>query len=184
MKNKFLFCILILLFNNSYANIQMENFDKNNKDVIIVRNKDEIEKYKKFFVKFMPNKFELNEKNEIVLTNEYKNKNPSYSFDNNILVSFIKSGNTKDGNFRLILIWKYKFESDSHSYEICYDYEIFNQDYEYENYYHIESYYPPDDIYCFFGIVNNNDCMSRPTFMGKTNVNKKEFYKFIKENDI
>ena len=62
MKNKFLFCVLILLFNNSYANVKMENFDKNNEDIIIVRDKDEIEKYKKFFVKFVPNKFKLNEK--------------------------------------------------------------------------------------------------------------------------
>lgn len=181
MKNKFLFCILILLFNNSYANIQMENFDKN---IIIVRDKDEIEKYKKFFVKFMPNKFELNEKNEIVLANEYKNKNSLSSFNDSILVSFIKSGNTKNGDFRLIFVWSYKLKSGSYSYKIYYNYEIFYQGYEYENYYYIETYFPPDDIYCFFGIINNNNCMSKLDFIGKTKINKKEFYKIIKENDI
>ena len=38
-------------------------------------------------------------KNEIVLANEYKNKNSLSSFNDSILVSFIKSENTKGGDF-------------------------------------------------------------------------------------
>ena len=77
--------------------------------------------------------------------------------------------------FRLIFVWSYKLKSSSYSYKIYYNYEIFYQGYEYENYYHIGSYSPPDYLYCFFGIIDNNNCMSKLDFIGKQKLIKKIF---------
>ena len=116
MKNKILFCIFIILFvftKVSYVDAKTISSDidnnNNNNNIIIVKNEYEIEKYKKFFVNFMPNKFKLNEKNQIILTNKYKNN--LSDVDDDIFVSFIKSGNIKNDNFKLIFVWSYKVKS-------------------------------------------------------------------------
>ena len=186
MKNKILFCIFIILFvfiKVSYVDAKtissdIDNNNNNNNNIIIVKNEYEIEKYKKFFVNFMPNKFKLNEKNQIILTNKYKNN--LSDVDDDIFVSFIKSGNIKNDNFKLIFVWSYKVKSGDY-YDIIYNYEIFYQKFEHNDKYDIGTYSPLNCVGCFFGIINNNACISKFDFKENTEISKKEFNEFIKK---
>lgn len=209
MKINKLFIIIIFYFLNIFNIIAAEYVSVNSEDIVIVMEKDKIEKYKKIFANFLPNEIFLDKNNNLIISEKeadfvekyYKEYYSKYDEkkveeiiniikENDIFVCFAERyTKINDKKYLEIVLVTKKESLFGNPDEKVLSFKI-------ENEYKVLSINPYDDVYiefynagndsvhCFFGILTNTDCMNKATYGGGMKINKNDFKKYIMENKL
>lgn len=169
---KYLILILLayLISSEAYGN----DWHRKNTDIVIVRNKEKLQKYSKLFVKFIPEHFKFDEQQNLM---HYSTTYAQESKGDKLKIIEEYYNNDLDFNIYAIV------QENNNMLEF---FRIFadanDQSYNDDGRFLVEVHYSDNEesLICFLGIVSEADCLDRVHFVKNQNLDIKVLKEYLK----